>query len=109
MSINTVADGRIIDANEEHCRFFGYSREEMVGKSVMDLNLWANPEEREPVMQRLLKEGSMRGFETKRRRRSGEVRDILACLQLIELARESEPVLISMFTDITERKQVRKN
>jgi PAS domain S-box-containing protein len=105
VSINTVAGGRIIDANEEHCRFFGYSREEMVGKSVMELNLWANPEEREPVMQRLLKQGSMRGFETKRRRRSGEVRDILACLQLIELARESEPVLISMFTDITERKQ----
>src|SRR6185436_18978238 len=56
MSINTVADGRIIDANEEHCRFFGYSREEMVGRSVTELNLWANPEERMPVMQRLLKQ-----------------------------------------------------
>jgi PAS domain S-box-containing protein len=105
MSINTIADGRIIDANEEHCRFFGYSREEMVGRSVMDLNLWANSEDREPVMQRLLKEGSMRGFETKRRRKSGELRDVLASLELIKLPGQSEPVLISMFTDITERKQ----
>ena len=105
MSIKIVADGRIIDANEACCRFFGYSREEMIGRSVMELNLWANSEDRVPVMQRLLKEGSIRGFETKRRRRSGEVRDILASLELIELAGESEPVLISMFTDITERKQ----
>src|SRR3984957_18005873 len=31
VSINTVAHGRMIDANQEHCRFFGYAREEMVG------------------------------------------------------------------------------
>jgi PAS domain S-box-containing protein len=105
VSINTVADGRFIDANEEHCRFFGYSREELIGRSVTDFNLWANPEDRAPAMQRLLKEGAMRGFEAKQRRRSGEVRDVLASLELIELAGESEPVLISMSTDITERKQ----
>src|SRR6185295_5769586 len=67
--------------------------------------LWANPEDRRPVMQRLLKEGAVRGFEGKQRRRSGEVRDVLASLELIELAGESEPVLISMFIDTTERKQ----
>ena len=33
------------------------------------------------------------------------MRDVLASLELIELAGESEPVLISMSTDITERKQ----
>jgi len=57
------------------------------------------------VMQRLLKEGAVRGFECKRRLKSGEVRDVLTSLELIELATESEPVLISMFMDITERKQ----
>jgi PAS domain S-box-containing protein len=105
VSINTVADGRIIDANEEYCRFFGYSREELVGGTITDLNLWANPGDRATVMQRLLKEGAVRGFEGKQRLRSGEVRDVLASLELIELAAETEPVLISMFIDITSRKQ----
>ncbi len=105
VSINTVADGRIIDANEEYCRFFGYSREEIVAGSISDLHLWANPEDRAPVMRRLLKEGAIRGFEGKQRLRTGEVRQVLAALELIELAAESEPVLISMFIDITERKQ----
>jgi len=105
MSINAVADGRIIDANEQYCKLFGYAREEMIGRSVLDLNLWANPEDRSPVMQRLLREGAIRGFEAKQRRRSGDVRDVLASLELITLANENEPVLISMFTDITERKR----
>ncbi|MDB6018275.1 MAG: multi-sensor signal transduction histidine kinase [Pedosphaera sp.] len=105
VSINTIAHGRIIDANQEHCRFFGYTREEMVGGNITDLNLWANPEDRAPVMQRLLKEGVVRGFECKQRLKSGEMRDVLASLELIELAAETDPVLISMFIDITERKQ----
>jgi PAS domain S-box-containing protein len=105
VSINALADGRIIDANEEHCKFVGYSREEIVGRSDADLKLWANPDDRKPVTQRLLEEGAMRGFESKLRRRSGEVRDVLASFELIELAGEHEPVMISMFTDVTERKQ----
>ncbi|HTD65394.1 MAG TPA: PAS domain S-box protein, partial [Candidatus Limnocylindria bacterium] len=105
MSINAIADGRIIDANEQYCKLFGYAREEIIGRSVLDLNFWANPEERAPIMQRLLKDGAIRGFEVKQRGRSGEVRDVLASLEMIELADENEPVLISMFTDITERKR----
>jgi PAS domain S-box-containing protein len=105
VSINTVADGRIIDANEEHCRFFGYSRAELVSGSITDLNLWANPEDRTLVMQQLLKAGALRGFEAKQRLKSGEERDVLASVELIELAGENEPVLIFMLIDITERKQ----
>jgi PAS domain S-box-containing protein len=105
VSINTVADGRIVDANEEHLRFFGYLREEIAGRRAMDINLWANPEERAPVMQRLLKEGAIRNFEARQRTKSGEVRDVLASLELIELAGETDPLLIFMFTDITERKK----
>jgi len=31
------AEGRIIEVNEAFCRIFGYSREELIGKSVLDL------------------------------------------------------------------------
>jgi PAS domain S-box-containing protein len=105
VSISTLAHGRIIDANEECCKFYGYSREELIGGGIGDLNLWANAEDRTPVMERLLKEGAVRGFEGKQRLKSGGVRDVLASLELIELASENEPLLISMFIDITERKQ----
>jgi PAS domain S-box-containing protein len=104
MSITTVADERFIDVNERYCIFSGYAREEIIGRRVMDLDMWAHPDDRISVTHQLLKEGAVRGFEFKMRRRSGEVRDVLASFELIELAGENERVLISTFIDISERK-----
>jgi PAS domain S-box-containing protein len=104
MSINVVADGRLIDVNDQYCKLLGFQREELIGRSVLEFNIWASPEERAPLMKRLLRDGAVRNFEVRQRRKSGEVRDVLASLELIELATEDEPVLISMFTDITERR-----
>ncbi len=108
MSIKTVAEGRFIDVNEQFCIFSGYSREEIIGKRSLDLNIWTHPEERALMIERLLKEGALRGFEFKQRRKSGEERDVLASLELIDLAGESDRVLISMIIDITERKTAEK-
>ena len=104
MSITTVADERFVDVNERYCSFSGYSREEIIGRRVMDLDVWAHPDDRISVMHQLLKKGALRGFELKMRRRSGEVRDVLASFELIELAGENDRVLISTFIDISERK-----
>ena len=104
MSITTVADLRFIDVNERYCSFSGYAREEIIGRRVTDLDMWAHPDDRISVMHRLLKERAVRDFEFKMRRRSGEVRDVLASFELIELAGENDRVLISTFIDISERK-----
>jgi len=103
MSMNTVS-GVLIDANDQYCEFFGYSREELVGRRVGDLKLWANPEDRESVIERLLRDRSIRNLEAEYRLRSGEVRDVLVSMELVDLANEKELVMISMFTDVTARK-----
>jgi len=59
-------------------------------------------------MRQLVADGSVRAFEAQQRRASGELCDVLASLEVIELAGQTEPVLISMFTDITERKQAER-
>jgi PAS domain S-box-containing protein len=55
-------------------------------------------------MRQLPRDGTIQNYEAQLRRRSGEVRDIIASLRLIELVGEREPVCITMFIDITERK-----
>ena len=105
ISVNTVAAGRLIEVNDRFCEFIGQAREELVGKTILDLKLWAKPEDRAAVVERLLKAGAIHDHETRYRRQSGEMRDVLVSMELIDLAGESEPVLISMFTDITERKR----
>ena len=105
ISISTVAAGRLIEVNDRYCEFFGYTREELIGQNTPKLNLWANPADRAVMMQRLTVEDSVHDFEARLRRKSGEVRDVLMSMELIDLAGAGEPTLICMFTDITARKQ----
>ena len=105
ISIHTVQSGRLIEVNNRYCEFLGYQQDELIGQSILELNLWSDPEDRVVAFQRLLQEGAIHDHETRYRLKSGEVRDVLVSMELIELAGESEPVLISMFTDITKLKQ----
>ena len=105
ISIHTVQSGRLVEVNDRYCEFLGYQQDELIGRSILELGLWANPDDRVTVIQRLLQEGAIHDHETRYRLKSGEVRDVLVSMELIELAGESEPVLISMFTDITRLKQ----
>jgi PAS domain S-box-containing protein len=46
MAITTIDEGRFIDANTAFFKILGYSREETIGFTVYDINLWKNFEER---------------------------------------------------------------
>jgi PAS domain S-box-containing protein len=106
ISINTVADGRFIEVNDRYCEFTGYTRQELMQHTVLGLQLWANPAEREPVIRQLLADGSIRNLETRYRHKSGDLRDVIISLELIELAGIHEPVLIALITDVTDRKRL---
>jgi PAS domain S-box-containing protein len=96
-------EGRLIDVNERYLEFFGYHRDEMIGRNVTELRLWANPDDRKEVFAMLQEEGSVRNFEGSFRRKSGEVRNALLSLEILQLT--GEPLAIAMLTDITERKR----
>lgn len=38
--ITSLPGGRVADANEGACRLTGFTREEMIGRTTMDLKLW---------------------------------------------------------------------
>jgi two-component system, cell cycle sensor histidine kinase and response regulator CckA len=106
MSLNTVEGGLLIDVNDRYCEFFGYTRKELIGNTISKLQLWANPEDREKMIRRLRKEGTIREMEAQYRHKSGAIRDVLLSVVFIEVPGESEPLIVSMFTDVTERKRL---
>lgn len=42
LSLVTQKEGRIIDVNPSYAGTFGYSREEMIGRTVRELGIWAD-------------------------------------------------------------------
>jgi PAS domain S-box-containing protein len=55
-----MSDGVFIDVNESFLSLFGFSREEIIGVSSLDAEIWPHRVERERFVAALMKKGSLR-------------------------------------------------
>mgnify|MGYP001550192894 CR=1 FL=1 len=62
MTIAQVADGRIIEVNPAFLRGSGFTRDEVLGRSTLELGLWVSKEERDDFLRRMQQTGSVRDF-----------------------------------------------
>ena len=103
VGISTVAEGRLIDVNEAFSRLTGYQREEVLGRTTLDMELWADPSERQTVLRDIQAHGRLHNREGQLRTKSGEIRTLMVSIDSIQLG--GIPSLIYLAHDITERKQ----
>ena len=102
--ISTAVPWEIIDCNEVACRMNGYTREELIGKSVDMLNTKNSTfEERESHLQKLQREG-VPHFETLHRHKDGHHFPIEVASTLVTLG--GRQLILGIDRDITERKRV---
>ncbi len=94
-------DGRIVDANEAALRFYRWSREEMVTKTLYDINTLPPPQV-QAAIEEVVQEGN-RYFEFRHRTAGGSVRDVAAYSTRIRVG--DRVFLHSIIHDITERKR----
>ena len=101
--ISTLDDGRFIDANDRWLDAMGYRREEVIGRTSKDIDLWVDPKARARLISTLQAEGSMRDVPVRIRGKAGEERDQLWSAEILSLG--GQAVLLSAVQDITERKR----
>ena len=70
--ISTLAEGRCLDVNEAYLNHTGYTRAEIIGHTTLELNMWANPDDRRKMLEQLARDGAVRGLEVEYRKKSGE-------------------------------------
>jgi PAS domain S-box-containing protein len=101
---STLKEGRLIEVNEAFEKAFDYRRDEVIGRSAIDLGIWLDPEDRARVIQKIREEGGVRDQVFKFRNRHGKVFVGLYSATLIRIG--GEACLLSMANDITERKRM---
>jgi len=104
VSITRIADGHIVEVNPAFLDIFGFTHEEIVGHTPLELKMWAKSPEPERLMRSLSKDARVRNFESRFRRKSGQLGDALISAERIELS--EEPHLIVALQDITDRKRM---
>ena len=102
-SISEITTGRILDLNERFLRILGYSRDEVIGKTSLELGIWADREDRDRLSARVREGKSVVDQVTRLRTRSGEIRNVIGSAVPIELG--SLKCVLSTFLDVTERRR----
>ncbi|MBI3886963.1 MAG: PAS domain S-box protein [Opitutae bacterium] len=99
----TVPEGRMVEINFAGLAAFGYTREEAVGRTSVELNLWADPADRDRYLAELRAHGHVAGFEAQMRRKNGEFFTVLYNGSIIEIA--GQTYSLNSLHDITERRR----
>lgn len=105
-AISTPKDGSHFDVNAKWTETLGYSYEEAMQKTAVELGIWANYKDRIEFVKRLQSEGSVRNFEANFMTKDHRKLDVLIAGELLEIADEDR--LLIVITDITERKNMER-
>ena len=100
MAITTFEEGRFIDVNPSECSMSGYSRDELIGRTVFELGIWANPAAGRRMRRLLEKHGIVLNFDYRFRRKSGEIRYGLISASIITVC--GQRYILSEVVDMTE-------
>ena len=103
ITITRISDGRHIEVNDSFCRMIGYSREEVIGKTAVELNFWASLGERDRMIQMLKNKTALHNYELKFQNKSGTERTALLSIETIDI--DGEACFLSISSDITDRQK----
>ncbi len=106
ININRLVDGVYIDINEGFTRLTGWKREDVIGRSSLDVKIWADPTDRVRLVQQLQSEGSCNNLEAGFRFKDGAVKTGMMSAKIIEI--NGEKCILSVTRDISERKEAQE-
>jgi PAS domain S-box-containing protein len=99
-------DGEIIEANNMFQQLTGFEPSAVVGRKIIDLNLWACKERRARFVEVLSDSGHVADFETPLYHRDGRRLDVSLCASRVEMNGES--YILTTMRDIGLRMQARQ-
>lgn len=103
ISLSSVEEGLYLDVNPRYAELLGWSREELLGRSSSDVQLWPTPEIRNQWRDQLKAAGRLQDYLTEWRRHDGTRLTISLSAEIITLS--SQPYILTFALDISERKQ----
>ncbi len=101
-TLSDLSTGKYLEANDSFCRVSGFSREETIGKTAIELG-WIGKDERGQMMQRLQHDGAVNGIELSLRCKNGQ--NIVGRYWGVIIHTAQGDKLFSAAEDITERKK----
>ena len=102
LAVTRVSDGQFIEVNEAARYFLGYTTDELIGRTTLDLGLWPSPDDRKALIDELAQHGSVRAREIRFLTKQGK--EVLCEYAAEQMEVNGEQCVLSVLLDITERR-----
>lgn len=99
VNINRVSDGMYIDINEGFTQIIGYERDEVIGRTSLELCIWADPDDRLRLVEMFSTVGQVDNLEAFFRRKDGGLVPGLMSGRLITI--EGEQCALTVTRDMS--------
>lgn len=99
-SVTTLEDGRFLEVNDAFVKDIGYQREEVLGRTVGEVGLWANLDERMPFVKLIKEKGRFRNQKVRFLKKNGKPFNLLWSAEKVEM--DGRECLINANVDITD-------
>ena len=103
IGILSLEDGRIIDVNENALATLGYQREEVIGRTVVELEICEEPADCAGILLALGQEGAVRNLEVRFKGKNAQNFTGMLSAEIIVL--DHARYMLCLVGDITERKR----
>jgi PAS domain S-box-containing protein len=103
IAVTRMSDGKFIEANEAIQKLFGYSHDEFLARSSIELGLWVDINDRSRLVEELAKTSSVHNHEYRFRAKAGNVIIARYSAEIIDFS--DERCILSVLIDVTEKKR----
>jgi PAS domain S-box-containing protein len=103
LTLVSATDGVFVEVNNAFLIQTGYAREEIIGKTSEELDLFADNNAYSQMVSQLRTRGNLQGMELRCRIKTGDIRTCRFSSSIIRMG--GNPYILSTVEDITERKQ----
>jgi PAS domain S-box-containing protein len=107
LTISSLKTGKLLEVNDTFVQTTGFSREEAIGRTTIELGLWAKSQDREEEMETVRQRGQVRNLEYVFRVKNAKEITGLLSAEHIEIG--SESYALTVIQDITKRKRAEEN
>ena len=104
VNINRLEDGLYVDVNEGFTQLTGFAREDVIGKTSAEINIWCHLADRQKLVRGLKEQGYYENLEARFRRKDGSVTTALMSASILLL--HDVPHILSITRDISDRKRM---
>lgn len=89
MALLTPEQGIMLDANESLVKFIGHDRDDMLGRTVVELGFWQDPDQRIRLLEQLNRSQSVRNFGCQLQAKNGALCDVFLAAERLDTPGES--------------------